>query len=205
MGEERFLSFCYRDKGGRWQQVHVARGGCGGGRGAMLDARTPLDPTSMPAIFCLGPLLRPAPCRSPAHSPPSSPPPTTLVTYCPGHTSWWHNIHKHTRARCTHTHMHARTQTLLARCHAGTALALAILVPNIEYIFGLCGATVSVVISFIMPASIYLRVTSLQPAPGGARVTGLMAGGYPACGCSRRAGAAFWRVRGRSPCRSCSP
>lgn len=51
---------------------------------------------------------------------------------------------------------------LLARPAAGSALALAILVPNIEYVFGLCGSTVSVIISFILPASIYLKVASAQ-------------------------------------------
>ena len=54
---------------------------------------------------------------------------------------------------------------------AGSALALAILVPNIEFIFGLCGSTVSVLISFILPAAIYLRVTALQQGvPGASRV-----------------------------------
>jgi hypothetical protein len=71
---------------------------------------------------------------------------------------------------CTHT---LRCAALLA----GVALVLAIAVPNIEYIFGLCGATVSVLISFILPAAIYLRVTAMQRSGPGSPASG--AGGRP--------------------------
>lgn len=64
------------------------------------------------------------------------------------------------------THGNAPQPSHLSSCCAALALALAILVPNIEYIFGLCGATVSVLISFILPAALYLRATSMQQGAG---------------------------------------
>ncbi len=46
---------------------------------------------------------------------------------------------------------------------AGTALATAIWVPNIEFIFGLTGATASVLLSYILPAITFIRLMDLNP------------------------------------------
>lgn len=43
------------------------------------------------------------------------------------------------------------------------ALALAILIPNVEFIFGLVGATASVLIAYVLPAAIFLSATA-RPA-----------------------------------------
>ncbi len=42
---------------------------------------------------------------------------------------------------------------------AGTALAAAVLVPNVEFIFGLTGSTASVVIAYMLPAAVFLALT----------------------------------------------
>ena len=44
----------------------------------------------------------------------------------------------------------------------GAALAMAVLLPNVEYVFGLAGSTASVLLGFIMPAAIFLQATSSQ-------------------------------------------
>ena len=49
------------------------------------------------------------------------------------------------------------------RLHAGTALAAAILVPNVEFIFGLLGSTASVVIAYMLPAALFLSLSG-RPA-----------------------------------------
>ncbi|GAB4819563.1 hypothetical protein N2152v2_006609 [Parachlorella kessleri] len=73
----------------------------------------------------------------------------------------------------------------------GLALTLAIAVPNIEYIFGLCGSTVSVLVSFILPAAIYLKVTAIQQRAVGPPVVQGAAGG------AGRPGPSTWRQRRR--------
>ncbi|GFR46782.1 hypothetical protein Agub_g8413, partial [Astrephomene gubernaculifera] len=45
----------------------------------------------------------------------------------------------------------------------GTALASAIWVPNIEFIFGLTGATASVLLSYILPAVTFIRLLDATP------------------------------------------
>eukprot|EP00198_Chlamydomonas_reinhardtii_P010547 XP_001699884.1 amino acid transporter [Chlamydomonas reinhardtii] len=45
----------------------------------------------------------------------------------------------------------------------GTALASAIWMPNVEFIFGLTGATASVLLSYILPALTFIRLTDLNP------------------------------------------
>ncbi|GFH19163.1 Aa_trans domain-containing protein, partial [Haematococcus lacustris] len=45
----------------------------------------------------------------------------------------------------------------------GMAMASAIWVPNVEFIFGLTGATASVIISYIMPALIFIRLVAQSP------------------------------------------
>jgi hypothetical protein len=52
----------------------------------------------------------------------------------------------------------------MSKClHAGTALAAAILVPNVEFIFGLLGSTASVVIAYMLPAALFLSLSG-RPA-----------------------------------------
>ena len=55
----------------------------------------------------------------------------------------------------------------LGRCRSrsrpGTALASAIWMPNVEFIFGLTGATASVLLSYILPALTFIRLTDLNP------------------------------------------
>jgi hypothetical protein len=46
---------------------------------------------------------------------------------------------------------------------AGTALAAAILVPNVEFIFGLLGSTASVMIAYMLPAALFLSLSG-RPA-----------------------------------------
>ena len=44
----------------------------------------------------------------------------------------------------------------------GASLATAVLLPNVEFIFGLVGATASTIIAFVLPAAIFLRATDQQ-------------------------------------------
>lgn len=46
---------------------------------------------------------------------------------------------------------------------AGTALVLAVVVPNVEFIFGLVGSTASVFIAYLLPAILYLSLSG-RPA-----------------------------------------
>lgn len=43
-----------------------------------------------------------------------------------------------------------------------SACTIAILVPNVEYVFGLSGSTASVLISFVIPAALFLQVSGAQ-------------------------------------------
>ena len=43
-----------------------------------------------------------------------------------------------------------------------SACTIAILVPNVEYVFGLAGSTASVLISFVIPAALFLQVSGAQ-------------------------------------------
>ena len=57
---------------------------------------------------------------------------------------------------------HCRSAPLLAAVWpAGTALAAAIYLPNVEFIFGLAGSTASVLVAYIMPAGLFLLVTRM--------------------------------------------
>jgi hypothetical protein len=56
----------------------------------------------------------------------------------------------------------ARPLTVTRPC-TGTALAAAILVPNVEFIFGLLGSTASVLIAYMLPAALFLSLSS-RPA-----------------------------------------
>jgi hypothetical protein len=47
------------------------------------------------------------------------------------------------------------------RC-AGSSCAVAALLPNVEFVFGLAGSTASTLMAFILPAAIFLNVTSSQ-------------------------------------------
>lgn len=53
---------------------------------------------------------------------------------------------------------------------AGASCAMAILLPNVEFVFGLAGSTASVLLSFILPAAIFLRTTGAQRGLLGAGV-----------------------------------
>ncbi|PRW56400.1 divinyl chlorophyllide a 8-vinyl- chloroplastic [Chlorella sorokiniana] len=62
--------------------------------------------------------------------------------------------------------------------------SLAVLLPNVEFVFGLAGSTASTLMAFILPAAIFLRVSSGQRGFGGASVDML-------------SGSATWRQRRR--------
>eukprot|EP01113_Clastostelium_recurvatum_P016946 TRINITY_DN1984_c0_g1_i5.p1 TRINITY_DN1984_c0_g1~~TRINITY_DN1984_c0_g1_i5.p1 ORF type:complete len:117 (+),score=23.63 TRINITY_DN1984_c0_g1_i5:51-401(+) len=47
-------------------------------------------------------------------------------------------------------------------CIVGAALFIAILIPDLSFIFGLLGSTSSVLIGFIIPATMYLKVLPLD-------------------------------------------
>ena len=55
-------------------------------------------------------------------------------------------------------------------CAAGASCAMAILLPNVEFVFGLAGSTASVLIAFILPAAIFLQTTGSQRGMLGASV-----------------------------------
>jgi len=52
---------------------------------------------------------------------------------------------------------------LLTFCLLGTGMAAALWLPNLEFIFGLTGATTSVFISYIMPALCFLKLAGPDP------------------------------------------
>ena len=54
---------------------------------------------------------------------------------------------------------------------AGTALALAVFLPNIEFIFGLAGSTASVLIAYILPAAIFLSASRPPKHPTGTLIS----------------------------------
>ena len=55
------------------------------------------------------------------------------------------------------------TSSALLLRGAGTALVLAVVVPNVEFIFGLVGSTASVFIAYLLPAILFLSLSG-RPA-----------------------------------------
>ncbi len=54
---------------------------------------------------------------------------------------------------------------------AGTALVLAVFLPNVELIFGLAGSTASVLIAYILPAAIFLIASRPPKQPTGTLIS----------------------------------
>ncbi|PSC69840.1 divinyl chlorophyllide a 8-vinyl-chloroplastic isoform A [Micractinium conductrix] len=60
--------------------------------------------------------------------------------------------------------------SLLTTAILGGSCALAVALPNVEYVFGLAGSTASTLLAFILPAAIFLSVTTGQRGMLGASV-----------------------------------
>lgn len=86
--------------------------------------------------------------------------------------------HHHARPVDPHFHTPQAEMTPSAWQHAlavvvvlGLAMASALWLPNLELIFGLVGSTASVVIGFIMPALLFVRLLRANPHLGGSSAT----------------------------------
>lgn len=92
------------------------------------------------------------------------------------------------RATCSHPQGQASTNnlpplpslgqhTLVCLLVLGMAMASALWVPNIEFIFGLTGATASVLIAYILPAIVFIRLLGASPELDGSSKATMVSGG----------------------------
>ncbi len=107
------------------------------------------------------------------------------------------------RATCSHPQGQASTNnlpplpslgqhTLVCLLVLGMAMASALWVPNIEFIFGLTGATASVLIAYILPAIVFIRLLGASPELDGSGKATMVSGRWQQGGTASECWCCCW-------------